>query len=220
VEIHVLQGEREFARDSKSIGKFTLDQLPPAPRGVPQIEVRFDIDANGILNVSAKYLGTGKEQKITITASSGLAKDEIERMRRDGELHAGEDRKRKAELEQRNEADHAVYRAERLLKDPPGPLSAGDRERVTAELTQARDALQSGDPARIQITSTKLTATCQAVAAAAVDPAQAGPNPGPQSSAEAGPGGGPEAHSTPPAGGPPGAEPVIDAEVVEERRAA
>ena len=112
VEIHVLQGERQFSRDSKTIGKFTLEDIPPAPRGVPQIEVSFDIDANGILHVSAKDLGTGKEQKITITASSGLSKDEIERMRKDGELHAEEDRKQKEELETRNEADSAVYRTE------------------------------------------------------------------------------------------------------------
>ena len=105
VEIHVLQGERQFSRDNKTIGKFKLDDIPPAPRGVPQIEVSFDIDANGILNVSAKDLGTGKEQKITITASSGLSKAEIEKMRQDGELHAEEDQKRKEELEARNEAD-------------------------------------------------------------------------------------------------------------------
>jgi molecular chaperone DnaK len=110
VEIHVLQGERQFSKDSKTIGKFNLDDIPPAPRGVPQIEVSFDIDANGILHVSAKDLGTGKEQKITITASSGLSKDEIEKMRKDGELHADEDRKHKEELETRNEADNAVYR--------------------------------------------------------------------------------------------------------------
>src|SRR5208283_2288186 len=115
VEIHVLQGERQLARDNKTIGKFKLDDLPPAPRGVPQIEVGFDIDANGILHVSAKDLGTGKEQKITITASSGLSKEEIEKMRRDGELHAEEDQKRKEELETRNDAENAVYRTEKLL---------------------------------------------------------------------------------------------------------
>ena len=113
VEIHVLQGERQFSKDNKTIGKFKLDDIPPAPRGVPQIEVGFDIDANGILHVTAKDLGTGKEQKITITASSGLSKDEIEKMRKDGELHAEEDRQRKEEIEARNEADGAVYRITR-----------------------------------------------------------------------------------------------------------
>jgi molecular chaperone DnaK len=108
VEIHVLQGERQFARDNRTIGKFHLNDIPPAPRGVPQIEVTFDIDANGILHVSAKDLGTGKEQKITITASSGLSKDEVEKMRKDAELHAEEDRQRKEEIEARNEGDNAV----------------------------------------------------------------------------------------------------------------
>ena len=120
VEIHVLQGERQFARDNKTIGKFHLTDIPPAPRGVPQIEVTFDIDANGILHVNAKDLGTGKEQKITITASSGLSKDEVEKMRKDAESHAEEDKKRREEIEVRNEADNAVYRSEKMLKDSGG----------------------------------------------------------------------------------------------------
>ncbi len=130
VEIHVLQGERQFARDNKTIGKFHLTDIPPAPRGVPQVEVTFDIDANGILHVSAKDLGTGKEQKITITASSGLSKDEIEKMRKDGELHAEEDRQRKEEIETRNEADSAVYRSEKMLKDNKDKISDGDRTKI------------------------------------------------------------------------------------------
>ena len=113
----MLQGERQFARDNKTIGKFHLTDIPPAPRGVPQIEVTFDIDANGILHVSAKDLGTGKEQKITITASSGLSKDEIEKMRKDAEAHADEDKAKREEVETRNEADNAVYRSEKMLKD-------------------------------------------------------------------------------------------------------
>ena len=116
VEVHVLQGERSLARDNRTLGKFHLVGLPPAPRGVPQIEVTFDIDANGIVNVSAKDLGTGKEQKITITASSGLAKDEVDRMMKEAESHADEDKKRKEEIEVRNRADQAVYGAERLLE--------------------------------------------------------------------------------------------------------
>ena len=117
VEVHVLQGERSLARDNRTLGKFHLIGLPPAPRGVPQIEVTFDIDANGIVNVSAKDLGTGKEQKITITASSGLSKDEVDRMMKEAESHADEDKKRREEIETRNRADQAVYGAERFIKD-------------------------------------------------------------------------------------------------------
>ena len=116
VEVHVLQGERPLARDNRTLGRFHLVGLPPAPRGVPQIEVTFDIDANGIVNVSAKDLGTGKEQKITITASSGLSKDEVDRMMQEAESHADEDKKRREEIETRNRADQAVYGAERMLQ--------------------------------------------------------------------------------------------------------
>ena len=129
----MLQGERPLARDNRTLGKFHLIGLPPAPRGVPQIEVTFDIDANGIVNVSAKDLGTGKEQKITITASSGLNKDEVDRMMKEAESHADEDKKRREEIETRNRADQAVYAAERFMKDTGDKLSrrrqAGDRER-------------------------------------------------------------------------------------------
>src|SRR5271168_143113 len=125
VEIHVLQGERQFSRDNKTIGKFNLSEIPPAPRGVPQVEVTFDIDANGILHVSAKDLGTGKEQKITITASSGLSKDEIEKMRKDAESHAEDDKVQREEIEARNEADSNVYRSEKMLKDNADKISEG-----------------------------------------------------------------------------------------------
>src|SRR2546423_6168964 len=117
VEVHVLQGERPLARDNKTIGKFQLTNIPPAPRGVPQIEVAFDIDANGILHVSAKDLGTGKEQKIAITASSGLSKEEIKKLQRDAELHADEDKRKREEIEARNEADSAVYRSDKMVRD-------------------------------------------------------------------------------------------------------
>ena len=117
VEINVLQGERDMAAGNRSLGKFILDGIPPAPRGVPQIEVTFDIDANGVVHVSAKDKGTGREQKITITASSGLSKDEVERMVRDAEAHAEEDRKRREEVEVRNNADSAVFTAEKALRD-------------------------------------------------------------------------------------------------------
>src|SRR6266403_887340 len=130
VEVHVLQGERPLARDNKTIGRFQLTDIPPAPRGVPQIEVTFDIDANGILHVSAKDLGTGKEQKITISASSGLSKDEVEKMRKDAEAHAEEDRKQREEIETRNEADNAVYRSEKMLKDNQDKISADDKGKI------------------------------------------------------------------------------------------
>ncbi len=119
VEVHVLQGERPLAKDNKTIGKFQLTDIPPAPRGVPQIEVAFDIDANGILHVSAKDLGTGKEQKITITASSGLSKAEVDRMQRDADAHAEEDKRKREEIEARNEADSLVYRSEKILRRAP-----------------------------------------------------------------------------------------------------
>ena len=126
----MLQGERPLARDNRTLGQFHLVGLPPAPRGVPQIEVTFDIDANGIVNVSAKDLGTGKEQKITITASSGLSKDEVDRMMQEAESHADEDKKRREEIETRNQADQAVYGAEQMLKDTGDKLRAADRQAI------------------------------------------------------------------------------------------
>src|SRR5687767_1140962 len=130
VEVHVLQGERPMARDNRTLGRFHLEGLPPAPRGVPQIEVTFDIDANGIVNVSAKDLGTGKEQKITITASSGLTKDEVDKMMREAESHADDDRKRREEIETRNRADQALYGAERMLQDVGDKLAPAEKQPI------------------------------------------------------------------------------------------
>src|SRR5512139_211801 len=144
VEIHVLQGERQLARDNKTIGKFHLTDIPPAPRGVPQIEVTFDIDANGILHVSAKDLGTGKEQKITITASSGLSKDEIEKMRKDAEAHAQDDKKRREEIEMRNEADNAVYRSEKMLKENADKISGADKSKIEEAIKEVKEAIKGG----------------------------------------------------------------------------
>ena len=124
VTIAIFQGDRKMARDNKALGNFNLDGIPPAPRGVPQIEVTFDIDANGILNVSAKDKGTGKEQKITITAAGGLSKEEIEKMRKDAEAHAAEDEKRHAEVEERNKADGLAFQVEKTLKDAGDKISA------------------------------------------------------------------------------------------------
>src|SRR5687767_2038727 len=165
VEIHVLQGERQFARDNKTIGKFHLTDIPPAPRGVPQIEVTFDIDANGILHVNAKDLGTGKEQKITITASSGLSKDEVEQMRKDAEAHAEEDKKRREEVEVRNEADNAVYRSEKMLKDSADKISADDRGKIEKAINDVKEALKGTDTAAIKSASERLNEAWQAASA-------------------------------------------------------
>ena len=150
VEIVVLQGERKMAADNKMIGNFKLDGIPPAPRGVPQIEVTFDIDANGILNVSAKDLGTGKEQKITITASSGLSKEEVERLRKDAEAHAAEDEKRKEEIDERNQADSAVYQTEKALKESGDKIAADKKAPVEKALADLKEALKGNDAAAIK----------------------------------------------------------------------
>jgi len=150
VDIHVLQGERELARDNKSLGRFRLEGIAPAPRGVPQIEVTFDIDANGILHVTARDQATGREQKITITASSGLSKDEVERMVREAERYAQEDRRRKEEIELRNHADSLAYRAERTLKESGEKLSSGLRNELEDRVKAVRQALESGDVARMR----------------------------------------------------------------------
>src|SRR5581483_4072321 len=144
VEIHVLQGERPMANENKSIGRFILDGLLPAPRGVPQIEVTFDIDANGILNVSAKDKGTGKEQRITITASSGLSKDEIDKMMRDAEAHAAEDAQRRELIEARNQADSLAYQAEKMLRENDGKFPAELKDEVQQKIT-AVNAVKDGD---------------------------------------------------------------------------
>src|SRR5213596_2198708 len=150
VEIHVLQGERPMARDNKTIGKFHLTDIPPAPRGVPQIEVTFDIDANGILHVSAKDLGTGKEQKITITASSGLSEEEIQKMVKDAELNAEEDKKVKELAETRNEADGAVYRTEKLLKENADKISGADKSKIESAISEVKEAIKGGEASAIK----------------------------------------------------------------------
>src|SRR3982075_2887707 len=157
VEVHVLQGERPLARDNRTLGKFHLVGLPPAPRGVPQVEVTFDIDANGIANVSAKDLGTGKEQKITITATSGLSKDEVDRMMKEAESHAADDKKRRDEIEARNKADQAVYGAERLLKDTGDKLSAADRQAIETAMEAVKQAAAGTDATAIKNALDQLT---------------------------------------------------------------
>ena len=157
VEVHVLQGERPMARDNRTLGKFHLVGIPPAPRGVPQVEVAFDIDANGILNVSATDKATSKQQNITITASSGLTKDEIERMVKDAQANAAEDTKRKEEIEVRNQTDSLVYSTERTLGEHGGKLGEGDRKAVDDALAAAREALKGEDVERMKRAQETLT---------------------------------------------------------------
>jgi len=207
VEIHILQGERPLAANNKSIGKFRLEGIPPAARGVPQIEVRFDIDANGILHVTAKDLGTGREQKIVITASSGLSKAEIERMRADGELHAEEDKKHKEELETRNDADSAVYRTEKLLRENSATISDTDRQTIESALEGVKASLKENDEAALKQAADKLNEVWQTVSAelykTAAAKAGSQKTPGPPPPTEAGS----ERHSTQEG-------PVVEAEVV------
>ncbi len=213
VEIHVLQGERPMARDNKTIGKFHLNEIPPAPRGMPQIEVTFDIDANGILHVSAKDLGTGKEQKITITASSGLSKDEIEKMRRDAEAHADEDKQQRESVEARNEADNAVYRSEKMLKDNADKIPADEKSKIESAVSAVKEALKGSDAAAIKSASEKLNEAWQAASAelykAASEKARAGKAP---------PGGEPKTEGGAKDSGKKDEGPIIDAEVVDEKK--
>ena len=157
VSIHVLQGEREMATNNKTIGRFELNDIPPAPRGVPQIEVTFDLDANGILHVSAKDLGTNKEQSIRITASSGLTEAEIEKMKKDAELHADEDKKRKAVIEARNHADSMVHMAEKSLKDLGDKVDASTKGNVENEISKVKKAMESEDAEAIKAATESLT---------------------------------------------------------------
>ena len=158
VEIVVIQGERPMARDNKTLGTFKLDGIPPAPRGTPQIEVTFDIDANGILHVSAKDLGTGKDQKITIQGSSGLSKDEVEKMTKEAELHAEEDRKRKESVETKNQLDSTIYQLEKTLRESGDKLPADKKSNIEAGIADAKKALESDDTAKMKAAMEKLTA--------------------------------------------------------------
>jgi molecular chaperone DnaK len=214
VEIHVLQGERQFSRDNKSLGKFQLADIPPAARGVPQIEVTFDIDANGILNVSAKDLGTGKSQNIVITASSGLSKDEVEKMRRDAESHAEEDKTRREEVELRNEADNAVYRSEKFVKDNGDKL--GDaKSGIESSVAAVKDSLKGSDSAAIRSALDKLNESLQTASAGMYqkEPGAAGTE-----QASGGASGGADTKSGSSKSDDQG--PIIDAEVVDEKKKA
>jgi molecular chaperone DnaK len=164
VEIHVLQGERKMAADNRTLGKFQLEGVPPAPRGIPRIEVTFDIDANGILNVSAVELATDEEQKITISASTGLTKEEAERMRADAESHAEEDRKRLAEVEARNQCSARVYQIEKLLGESRAKLTESDITKVEAALELCKRALADGGADGIRCASEALDKAAREVA--------------------------------------------------------
>ncbi|HAF21218.1 MAG TPA: molecular chaperone DnaK, partial [Chloroflexi bacterium] len=145
VEVHVLQGEREMARDNRTLGRFHLDGIPPSPRGMPQIEVTFDIDANGILNVKAQDKGTGREQSVTITASSTLGKDEVERMVKEAELHSSEDRAKREEVEVRNQADHMIHQAEKIIKDNADKIPDDVKTEVNMKLEALKSAAKGSD---------------------------------------------------------------------------
>jgi molecular chaperone DnaK len=208
VEVHVLQGERPMARDNRTLGKFHLDGIPSAARGVPQIEVMFDIDANGIVNVQAKDRGTGKEQKITITSSSGLSKDEVDKMMRDAEAHAAEDKQRREEVDTRNQADQAVYGAERFLKDAGEKLDPTDRLAIESASNDVKKALENNDAPGIKRTLAALTQAQQKAAENLYKNAGA--------AGAAGPAGASDPSGAAGQAGPQGD--VIDAEVVEDKK--
>ena len=172
VEVHVLQGERPMAGQNRTLGKFHLTGIPPAPRGVPQIEVTFDIDANGILNVTAKDVATGKDQKITITSSSGLSKEEVERMAKDAEAHASEDKTKREEVEARNQLDSMVYQIEKMLKEHGDKISVSERSDVESALADAKKALEGTDPAAMNSARERLTQASHKLAEAMYKSAQ------------------------------------------------
>jgi len=207
VEIHVLQGEREMAQYNKSLGKFQLTGIPPAPRGVPQIEVAFDIDANGILNVSAKDLGTGKEQKIEIKAGSGLSDAEIKNMVSDAESHAEDDRKARELAEARNNGENAAYQAERQLKDLGDQVDEASKTEIEAAIKDIRESLTSDDAAEINAKTETLNTAFHKVSEAMYERAQQA-----QASENGGSADGASAE------GSAAEEDVVDAEVVDEGR--
>jgi len=201
VEIHVLQGEREMASGNKSLGKFQLTGIPPAPRGLPQIEVTFDIDANGILHVTAKDLGTGKEQKIEIKSGSGLSEEEIQSMVSDAEAHAEEDRRQRELAESRNLAENAAYQSEKQIEELGDKVDASNKEEIEAAIKEVRDSLDSESAEEINSKTEALTAAMQKISEQIYAAAQE------QASADGASG---EADSSD------DEEEVVDAEVVDE----
>jgi molecular chaperone DnaK len=205
VEVHVLQGERPMARDNRTLGKFHLTGIPMAPRGVPKIEVTFDIDANGILNVTAKDMATGKDQKITITSSSGLSKEEVERMAKEADAHAAEDKARRAEIESRNQLDGMVYQVEKMLREHGDKISGQERGDVENAVADAKKALEGSDAKAMDSARERLTQASHKLAEAMykAQAASAGATPG---AAPGGDGGAQEQKKD---------EGVIDAEYVD-----
>ena len=221
VEIHVLQGERPMSRDNRTLGKFHLVGIPAAPRGVPQIEVTFDIDANGILNVMAKDKGTGQEQRITITSSSGLSKEEIERMARDAESHADEDKQQKEQIEIKNRADNLIYSTEKTLKVHRDKIGEADAKNIESALEEAKKAVQGNDTSQITAAVERLTQASYKLAEAMYK--QASPGTSADAGGQAGSSGPSSGQSSSEGAAPGGADgaghhaegEVIDAEVVD-----
>jgi molecular chaperone DnaK len=209
VEIKVHQGERAMARDNRLLGVFQLGNIPPAPRGLPQIEVTFDIDANGILNVTAKDRGTNNEQKITITSSSGLSKEEVDKMAKDAESHAADDRKQRDTIEARNRADAMVYNVEKTLKEHRSKISDAEAKEIEAALEETKKVVNENDPTVINAAIDRLTAAGHKLAEAMY---KATPPPGAGPTGDGGPrptdGGSPDA-------GKSGKDDVVDAEFVD-----
>jgi molecular chaperone DnaK len=212
VEIHVLQGERKFSKDNRSLGTFKLDGIPPAPRGTPQIEVTFDIDANGILNVSAKDKATNKEQKITIQSSTGLTKEEAEKMRTEAESHAEDDRRRMEEVESRNRLDGIVYQAEKMVRENREKIAEADLKATEEAIEDAKKAMSEGGTARLRSATENIERALHKVAEVLYKTNQAA---GAASAGAGGPSGG--ASSAGASGEPQQKKPedVIDAEYVD-----
>jgi molecular chaperone DnaK len=205
VDIHVLQGEREFAKDNRTLGNFQLTGIPPAPRGVPQIEVTFDIDANGIVNVSAKDLATGKEQSIEIKASSGLDESEIEKMVTDAKRFANEDKERRQTVESKNKLDSLIYQTEKLVKENEGKLDEGTKSSMEGAIAEAKKALESEDRAQMDSAFDNLQNASHAMAQTLYQQQQAaGGQPGGQAGGQAG------------GGQAPPDDDVVDAEFTEQ----
>jgi len=211
VEINVLQGERPLATDNKSLGRFNLDGIPPAPRGLPQVEVTFDIDANGILKVTALDKATNRSQHITITASSGLSDAEVERMRREAEQHADEDRQRKELIEARNHADNTIYTAEKTLRDLGDKVPAELKTQTEDAVSRLRSQMSSDDVDAIRKATEELGQIIQKIGAAAYQQAPSG-GPVPEQEPGGAPGGNPEGGTNGPQSGQPGGEDVVDGE--------
>jgi molecular chaperone DnaK len=210
VEVHVLQGERPMAAQNRTLGKFHLTGLPPAPRGVPQIEVTFDIDANGILNVTAKDMATSKDQKITITSSSGLSKEEVERMAKEADAHSAEDKAQREAIDAKNQLDSMVYGVEKMLREQGDKISGSERGDVENAIADAKKALESGDKAAMDKARETLTQASHKLAEQMYKAAQ--PQGAPGAGPEAGPGAGGGASSN---GNAKKDEGVIDAEYVD-----